>query len=111
MLFRSRAHAIILTAYSDFEYARSALQLDADDYLLKPFQDNELILAVERIRQKEQEQGELSVIDTLALEKGDKSRYVLKALEYISVRLGLNIFSPARVELAAAEPVREGVCK
>ncbi len=34
-----RAHAIILTAYSDFEYARSALQLDADDYLLKPFQD------------------------------------------------------------------------
>ncbi len=26
-------------------------------------------------------------------------------------RLGLNIFSPARVELAAAEPVREGVCK
>ncbi|MZW15447.1 glutaminase, partial [Escherichia coli] len=34
-----------------------------------------------------------------------------KALEYISVRLGLNIFSPARVELAAAEPVREGVCK
>lgn len=35
-----RAHVIILTAYSDFEYARSALQLDADDYLLKPFQDN-----------------------------------------------------------------------
>lgn len=34
-----------------------------------------------------------------------------KALEYISVRLGLNIFSPARVEVAAAVPVREGACK
>ena len=101
-----RAHAIILTAYSDFEYARSALQLDADDYLLKPFQDNELILAVERIRQKEQEQGELSVIDTLALEKGDKSRYVLKALEYISEHYadgGINI-----TEIAQHLGVSEG---
>ena len=34
-----------------------------------------------------------------------------KALEYISVRLGLNIFSPARVEVAAPLPVKEGVCK
>lgn len=101
-----RAHVIILTAYSDFEYARSALQLDADDYLLKPFQDNELILAVERIRQKEQEQGELSVIDTLALEKGDKSRYVLKALEYISEHYadgGINI-----TEIAQHLGVSEG---
>ena len=45
------------------------------------------------------------------LDSAGNSVKAQKALEYISVRLGLNIFSPARVELAAAEPVREGVCK
>ena len=99
-----QAKIIFATAYSD--YAVRAFELRADDYLLKPFQDNELILAVERIRQKEQEQGELSVIDTLALEKGDKSRYVLKALEYISEHYadgGINI-----TEIAQHLGVSEG---
>ena len=45
------------------------------------------------------------------LDSAGNSVKAQKALEYISVRLGLNIFSPARVEPAAAEPVREGVCK
>ena len=45
----SRAHVIMLTAYSDFDYARSALQFGADDYLLKPFQDKELVAAIEYI--------------------------------------------------------------
>ena len=45
------------------------------------------------------------------LDSAGNSVKAQKALEYISVRLGLNIFSPARVELAAAEPVREGVCE
>ena len=45
------------------------------------------------------------------LDSAGNSVKAQKALEDISVRLGLNIFSPARVELAAAEPVREGVCK
>ena len=31
------AHCIVLTAHSDFEYARGALLFGADDYLLKPF--------------------------------------------------------------------------
>lgn len=50
--------------------------------------------------------GELSVIDTLALEKGDKSRYVLKALEYISEHYadgGINI-----TEIAQHLGVSEG---
>ena len=53
----SRAHVIMLTAYSDFDYARSALQFGADDYLLKPFQDKELVAAIERIHRKEQEKS------------------------------------------------------
>ena len=77
-----KAHVIILTAYSDFSYARSALQLGADDYLLKPFR--ELIAAIDKVRQKERELTALTPQDTLPLVKGDKSKYVLQALEYIA---------------------------
>ena len=79
-----KAHVIILTAYSDFSYARSALQLGADDYLLKPFGDQELIAAIDKVRQKERELTALTPQDTLPLAKGDKSKYVLQALEYIA---------------------------
>ena len=83
-----KAHVIILTAYSDFSYARSALQLGADDYLLKPFRDQELIAAIDKVRQKERELTALTPQDTLPLAKGDKSKYVLQALEYIAGHYG-----------------------
>lgn len=79
-----RAHVIVLTAYSDFDYARSALQFGAVDYLLKPFRDQELTAAIARVRQKEDEQSGLSPQDMLPLVKGDKSKYVLQALNYIA---------------------------
>lgn len=79
-----RAHVIVLTAYSDFSYARSALQFGADDYLLKPFRDQELTAAIGKIRQKEREQAALTPQETLPLAKGDKSKYVLQALQYIA---------------------------
>ena len=44
----SRAHVIMLTAYSDFDYARSALQFGADDYLLKPFDPDRIREALKR---------------------------------------------------------------
>ena len=79
-----RAHVIVLTAYSDFSYARSALQFGADDYLLKPFRDQELTAAIDKVRRKEREQTSLPPQETLPLVKGDKSKYVLQALEYIA---------------------------
>lgn len=79
-----RAHVIVLTAHSDFSYARSALQFGADDYLLKPFRDQELLSAIDKVRQKERELTELTPQNTLPLAKGDKSKYVLQALEYIA---------------------------
>lgn len=79
-----RAHVILLTAYSDFSYARSALQLGADDYLLKPFRDQELVAAIERVRRKSQQATGQALADTLPLSKGDKSKYVLQAMNYIA---------------------------
>lgn len=40
-------HCILLTAYGDFEYARTALKLGVDNYLLKPIQISELIDSIE----------------------------------------------------------------
>ena len=50
----STAHVIVLTAYNDFDYARSALRFGAADYLLKPFRDQELVAAIERVREKDE---------------------------------------------------------
>jgi two-component system, response regulator YesN len=41
-----------ITGYSEFEYARKALQLGAEDYILKPFSAEELQKAVLRLRMK-----------------------------------------------------------
>lgn len=79
-----RAHVIVLTAYSDFSYARSAVKFGADDYLLKPFRDQELTAALEKVRRLEQESPSLTPQSLLPPLKGDKSKYVLQALEYIS---------------------------
>lgn len=39
---------ILLTAYGEFEYAREALQLGVENYLLKPFQQAELEQTIEK---------------------------------------------------------------
>lgn len=79
-----KAHAIMLTAYDDFQYVRSALQFGAVDYLLKPFRDQELVAAIHRVLEKEQDISAMKPQDMLPLVKGDKSKYVLEALNYIA---------------------------
>lgn len=79
-----KAHAIMLTAYDDFQYVRSALQFGAVDYLLKPFRNQELVAAIHRVLEKEQDISAMKPQDMLPLVKGDKSKYVLEALNYIA---------------------------
>ncbi len=75
-----QAHAILLTAYGEFEYARSALKLGADDYLLKPFRDQELAAAVARIQQKRVGSSK----EAMPQAKDDRSGYVRQAMDYIA---------------------------
>ncbi|QEN09509.1 response regulator [Oceanispirochaeta crateris] len=49
-LKEEKAHWVILTGHADFEYARKALQLGADDYLLKPPSAQELEKVLHRIQ-------------------------------------------------------------
>ena len=76
------AYVIILTAYDNFAYAQSALRLGAVDYLLKPFHDGDLENAITRVQQRQQPAADAAPIGTPR--KGDKSKYVLEAMDYIS---------------------------
>ncbi len=42
-------HAIVLSGYDDFEYARKAIKLGVKEYLLKPCDKEELIMTLERV--------------------------------------------------------------
>lgn len=72
---------IFLTAYGEFEYARRALHLGAVDYLLKPFRDQDLAAAIDRLRKPEDVRIELpSKADP---DDAGKSKYVLQTIAYI----------------------------
>lgn len=73
------AAVILLTAYSDFAYAQSAVKLGAADYLLKPFHDGELEEAVRRL-----ELGGGREAAGVELPAGGKSKYVMEVLRYVS---------------------------
>ena len=81
---------IMLTAYSDFSYAQSAIKLGADDYLLKPFRDQELLSAVTKILQKEKPLDLPSPDAIMPAAATGKSKYVQEAIHYIARHYGDN---------------------
>lgn len=77
------ARCIVLTAHSDFEYARGALLFGADDYLLKPFRDQELTHAVARVCRKMESAP--AAANTPAVKKEPEATgYVRQAMDYIA---------------------------
>ncbi len=78
----NEAFVILLTAYSDFAYAQTAVRLGAEDYLLKPFHDGELEEIVRRIRQKEKEEPKAPFPDLRTVGEGG-SKYVTEAIHYM----------------------------
>ncbi len=75
------AHCIVLTAHSDFEYARGALLFGADDYLLKPFRDQELTHAVARVCRRMQS---VSAAPAPKEKEPEATGYVRQAMDYIA---------------------------
>ncbi len=60
-----KINIILITGYSEFEYARKALKIGVKDYILKPFDKEELIFTLIRIKNKLIEETE---------DKNDKMR-------------------------------------
>lgn len=76
------ARCIVLTAHSDFEYARGALLFGADDYLLKPFRDQELTHAVARVCRKMQSAPAANAVPEK--KEPEATGYVRQAMDYIA---------------------------
>ena len=76
------ARCIVLTAHSDFEYARGALLFGADDYLLKPFRDQELTHAVARVCRKMQSAPAANAVQEK--KESEATGYVRQAMDYIA---------------------------
>ncbi len=81
------AKFIILTAYSDFKYAQSALRLGVSDYLLKPLKDGELEEVVRHIQGQEKNREAQAETDAPVLRlnpvKNTKNKYVEQAVQLI----------------------------
>ena len=93
----SRAYVIILTAYDSFSYAQSALRLGAVDFLLKPFHDGELEQAVTNLQHRLAATHQPEDDTIPGLKKGDKSKYVLQAMDYIGAHYGEQTISVSTI--------------
>lgn len=71
---------VIISGYRQFEYAHTALQDGAEDYLLKPIKKAELTAVLERIKARRQSRGEIQ-------EKLDHMEDIQRSLEISTEKL------------------------
>jgi len=94
MIGKARAQreffSILLTGYSEFEYAKQAVSLNVSEYLLKPVDEHKLAQAVEKIARQLRLRGSGGadglpvLVQPEKLLSGNKaSYYVARALEHI----------------------------
>ena len=93
----NNAFVIILTAYDSFAYAQAALRLGAVDFLLKPFHDGELEQAVTNLQRRMAAARQPEDEAIPGLKKGDKSKYVLQAMDYIGAHYGEQTISVSTI--------------
>lgn len=95
---------IIISGYSQFEYAQQAIRYGVSDYLLKPVMMDELETALRHVtkslekQRKSRQANEMDVLEQKLYEiRAAKSQYsamVIKAMDYVSKNLNKNISQP-----------------
>lgn len=74
---------VLLSAYAEFEYPRSAISYDISEYLLKPLDEDKLEAAIVRIVQElDREQVVSSTIESYRLEQAEKQLQQLLVLNH-----------------------------
>lgn len=73
----SRAQVVMLSAYSEFEYARAALKDGASDYILKPVEDEKLKECIDKFLNKSQTEKR----EIMMTGKDMSTRYIMKCIQ------------------------------
>lgn len=89
-------HAVLLTSYAEFDYAKRAINADVSSYLLKPVSEEELLEAVEKVRMElagskppEEEKNPLLREMEEIMDKGSSTNYyVVETLKTITKEYG-----------------------
>ncbi|MBM7565900.1 response regulator [Paenibacillus sacheonensis] len=97
-------HIALITGYSEFEYARKALQLGVEDYILKPFKRDDFLSTLLRFKarlQKLEEEAAQSKDDSYFLKErflntliGEEYDFMEEEILHIFSRQGIRIHSP-----------------
>ena len=74
-----RCHILMLTAYQHFQYAQEAIEIGADDYLLKPLPDRELLKKME-VAMAEVNKDRNDIARRLQLDQLAKEQFVLSVI-------------------------------
>ena len=67
-----KCHIVFLTGYDDFDYARTAIKLRADDYLLKPFSKDDVEEMLAKVQTKLDKERKKAQIQNL-VDQGQRS--------------------------------------
>ena len=67
-----KCHIVFLTGYDDFDYARTAIKLGADDYLLKPFSKDDVEEMLAKVQTKLDQERKKAKIQNL-VDQGQRS--------------------------------------
>ena len=88
--------SVILTSYSEFEYAQKAIKLRVFEYLLKPVDEQALKKVVDKIKNEIYEERKMS---TLKENTKDKSEVELINLEFYIQKQGNNVYVEKALEV------------
>ncbi|MCA1042514.1 response regulator [Bacillus infantis] len=113
---RPETYFIVISGYSEFEYAKRAIELEAIDYLVKPIQAEEILKSVEKAISKYDKRKEEKQIDVKLKHYQDEQeeKYILDCilgnrLDPSSVRIKQFCVMGIRVDsLDWGDPVQKG---